>query len=96
MFKALRHLGRTYLLTMLGSGAVITALAVVCTHVVTIEFFGFWYAMLPLFFALFTLIYGIYIPPCTGIRPCPSAAAGGISSGPVRPPLSSPPWAAPS
>lgn len=62
MLKALRHLGRTYLLTMLGSGAVITALVVVCTHVVTIEIFGSWYAMLPLFFVLFTLIYGIYIP----------------------------------
>ncbi len=62
MFKALRYLGRTYLLTMLGSGAVIAALAVVCTHVVTIEVFGAWYAMLPMFFVLFALIYGLYIP----------------------------------
>lgn len=62
MLKALRYLGRTYLLTTLGSGAVIAALAVVFTHVVTIEVFGVWYAILPLFFVLFALIYGVNIP----------------------------------
>lgn len=62
MLKALRHLGRTYLLTMLGSAGAIAALTVVFTHVVTIEVFGTWYTMLPMFFVLFALIYGLYIP----------------------------------
>lgn len=62
MLKALRYLGHTYLKTILASGAAIAALAVICTHVVTIELFGSYYAMLPMFFVLFALIYGIYIP----------------------------------
>lgn len=62
MVKALRYLCKTYLAGFLGAGALISVLAMACSQVVKIELFSIYYTMLPLFFALFALIYSFNLP----------------------------------
>jgi len=57
MVKALCYLCKTYLTAFLGTGAVISVLAAVCSQAVKMELFTVYYTMLPLFFVLFALIY---------------------------------------
>ncbi len=62
MVKALRYLSKTYLAVFLGAGALISALAFLCSQVVKIELFSMYYTMLPLFFILFAMIYSFNVP----------------------------------